>query len=92
MKLLKLRKFWLNTSMMIFLIACNNHTSNSNPHQDNTGKKNPVIITPSSKDTTKTNQKNTSSPNEEYDQHKIDSIKQNKPKPKNRKGGLDNDK
>ncbi len=38
-----------------------------------------------SKDTAKTKIKNYPSPNEEYDQHKIDSIKQNKIKPKSKR-------
>ena len=87
MKLLKQRKFWLSNSLMIALIACNCHTTNKYTDHEMSGRTTPVISTPSSKDTSKNHQSRTSSPNEEYDQHKIDSIKQNKPKPKDRKGG-----
>jgi hypothetical protein len=87
MKLSKQKKFWLSANVLFALIACNNHTANSNQNHETTGVKKPVISTPTSKDTTINHSTKTGSPNEEYDQHKIDSIKQNKPKPKDRKGG-----
>lgn len=80
MKLLKRRKFWSIVSLIGITFACNNHTSKNS--SGGYGKKNPVIITPTKKDTTLTKNTKTGSPNEEYNQHKIDSIKNKKIKPK----------
>jgi hypothetical protein len=51
------------------------------------GTKDPVVIKPTPTDSTRKHESKTNSANEEYNQSKIDSIKKNKVKPKNRTGG-----
>lgn len=84
MKSLKLKKFCLIVSLLFTLFACNNHCSKNH---ESSGTKNPVIGHPTIKDTSINDHSRTGSPNKEYDQHKIDSIKANKTKPKGNRVG-----
>ncbi len=78
MKLSKLKKYCYIGSILLTVCSCNNHSAN------NMGKKDPVVVTPTHSKDTVGNTK-VISPNKEKDQQKIDSIKQNKPKPGGKK-------
>ncbi len=87
MNLLKLKKYLLLISCLSLLISCNKHNKNTTVVSD-TGDKNPMHHQPThDKDTVKDKNSDESSQNHEYDQHRIDSIKNSKTKPPIRKKG-----
>jgi hypothetical protein len=87
MNLLKLKKYLLLISCLYLLISCNKHNKNTTVVSD-TGNKNPTHHQPThGKDTLKNKNSEESSNNHEYDQHRIDSIKNSKTKPPIRKKG-----
>ena len=85
MNLLKLKKYLLLISCLYLLISCNKHNKNTTVVSD-TVDKNPMHHQPThDKDTVKDKNSDESSQNHEYDQHRIDSIKNSKTKPLIRK-------
>ncbi len=87
MNLLKLKKYLLLISCSSLFIFCNKHNKNTTVVSD-TGNKNPTHHQPThGKDTLKNKNSEESSNNHEYDQHRIDSIKNSKTKPPIRKKG-----
>ena len=87
MNLLKLKKYLLLISCLYLLISYNKHNKNTTVVSD-TGDKNPMHHQPThGKDTVKIKTSEESATNHEYDQHRIDSIKNSKTKPPIRKKG-----
>ena len=87
MKLLKLKKYLLLISCLFALQSCNKHNKNTSIVPDS-GPKNPIQHQPVHKnDTSKIKPSGEISNNYEYDQHRIDSIKNSKTKPPHRKNG-----
>ena len=87
MNLLKLKKYLLLISCLSLLISCNKHNKITTVVSD-TVDKNPMHPQPThDKDTVKDKNSDESSQNHEYDQHRIDSIKNPKTKPPIRKKG-----
>lgn len=74
MKYSKLKNVWYSISLIILLVSCNYHTNTN----QTTGSKSPVTVKPEKSGSGAPAK--VISPNEEYDQHKIDSIKMNKKK------------
>lgn len=87
MNLSKLKKYLLLISCSTLFIFCNKYNKNTTAVSD-TGNKNPTHHQPThGKDTVKIKTSEESSKNHEYDQHRIDSIKNSKTKPPIRKKG-----
>ncbi|MBK8483083.1 MAG: hypothetical protein IPL31_01650 [Saprospiraceae bacterium] len=80
MKLLKRKKYWLIVNLLFVLFACNHHAMDK--PSSTQGRKDPVIGKPTNKDSIMHRIPKAGSPNEEYDQHRIDSIKRTKIKPR----------
>lgn len=71
-------KLWYSISLLLFLLfSCGSPGKTNGVNK--TAK--PIVIKPQSSDTSRSSG-GTTSPNNEFDQSRIDSIKQNKKKPK----------
>lgn len=87
MNLLKLKKYLLLISCLSLFIFCNKYNKNTTVVSD-TGNKNPTHHQPThGKDTVKIKTSEETSKNHEYDQYRIDSIKNSKTKSPIRKKG-----